>query len=161
MSPLKLWRASIALQRRGHGRLAAVLQHLNTLLYGNSLSPRATVGPGLWLGHHAFGTVVQDNVTIGSKVTIWHNVTLEAAGEDSTWLTIEDGANVGASAVIAAPPGRRLRVGRGARVGAGAVVTEDVPDGATVVAARTRLVQDGESAPGGERAGLDEGGEPA
>lgn len=144
MSPLKLWRASIALQRRGHRRLATMLQHLNTLLYGNSLSPQATVGPGLWLGHHAFGTVVQDNVTIGSKVTIWHNVTLEAAGDSATRLTIEDGVNVGASAVIAAPPGRRLRVGRGARVGAGAVVTEDVPDGATVVAAPTRLVQDGE-----------------
>jgi len=141
MSPLKLWRASIALHGRGHQRMARLLQRLNTLMYGNSLSPRATVGPGLWLGHHAFGTVVQENVRIGADVTIWHNVTLEAGGDSASSLTIEDGVKIGASAVIAARPGQALRIGRGARVGAGAVVNEDVPDGATAVAARTRVIE--------------------
>lgn len=148
MSPLRLWRASIVLQRRGLGPLARLLGRVNGLLYGNSLSPRASVGTGLWLGNHAFGTVVQENVAIGDEVTLWHNVTLEAEGGAGTRLEIGDGAKIGASAVIAAAPGQSLRIGSGARVGAGAVVTEDVPDGATVVAARTRLILPGEPEPG-------------
>jgi serine O-acetyltransferase len=141
MTPLKLWRASIALQRRGHGRAARLLSRFNTVLYGNSLSPLAAVAEGVWLGHHAFGTVVQDNVTIGRNVTIWHNVSLEAEGPADTRLAIEDDVNIGAGAVIVAEPGTTLRIGRGARVGAGAVVTDDVPSGVTVVAARMRVVE--------------------
>jgi len=62
-------------------------------------------------------------------------------------LVIEDEVNVGASAVIVTPPGRSLRIGRGARVGAGAVVAHDVPPGATVVAARTRVHVDAGDTP--------------
>jgi serine O-acetyltransferase len=141
MSPLGLWRSSIAFQQRGRGRTARMLQRLNTLLYSNSLSPHASIEPGLWLGHHAFGTVVQDNVRIGRDVTIWHNVSLEACGDADTSLLIDDGVKIGASAVIAAAQGQTLRIGRDARIGAGAVVTEDVPAGATVVAARTRTIE--------------------
>jgi serine O-acetyltransferase len=141
MGPLRLWLASIALQRRGHRRLAGSLQRLNTLLYGNSLSARASVGPKIWLGHHAFGIVVHDNVEIGRQVTLWHNCSLEVRGDAATRLVLEDEVNVGANAVILTPPGRSLRIGRGARIGAGAVVTRDVPPGATVVAARTRLIE--------------------
>lgn len=143
MSPARLWLASIALRERGLRPLAEVLRGLNSLLYGNSLSPEVSVGPGLWLGHHAFGLVVQGNVTIGRKVTLWHNASLEAYGDAR--LVIEDEAHIGASSVIALAPGQTLRVGRGARIGAGAVVTQDVPPEATVVAARTRLVAAEES----------------
>ncbi|HEX3909864.1 MAG TPA: hypothetical protein VHW67_04080 [Solirubrobacteraceae bacterium] len=143
MSPLRLWMASIALQRRGLGPLAAMLARLNAILYGNSLSPRASVGPGLWLGHHAFGLVVQGSVSIGAKATLWHNASLEAHGEGAA-LVIEDDVHVGAGSVISAAPGQTLRVGRGARIGAGAVVMQDIAPGATVVAARTRVLEGGE-----------------
>ena len=53
---------------------------------------------------------------------------------------IEDGVAIGANAVLIAPRGGTLRIGRGARVGAGTVVTQDVPAGATIVGAPARLL---------------------
>lgn len=47
---------------------------------------------------------------------------------------------IGANAVIIAPRGGSLRIGRGARIGAGTVVTHDVPPGATVVAPSARVL---------------------
>jgi UDP-2-acetamido-3-amino-2,3-dideoxy-glucuronate N-acetyltransferase len=49
---------------------------------------------------------------------------------------VEDGASIGAGAVLVAP----LRVGRCAMVGAGAVVTRDVPAHAVVVGNPSRVV---------------------
>ena len=155
MGPLRLWLASIALQRRGHRRLAGCVQALNTLLYSNSLSARASVGPKIWLGHHAFGIVVHDNVELGRKVTLWHNCSLEVRGDADARLVIEDEVNIGASAVIVTPPGRSLRIGRGARIGAGAVVTHDVEPGRTVVAARTRVIEAGADTDAEAEAGAD------
>jgi serine acetyltransferase len=98
---------------------------------------------------------------------IWHNVTLvagrpararsqapaaHAAGQPSTagaasssgsgsQIILEDDVKIGANAVIIAPRGGTLRIGRGVRVGAGAVVTKDVPAWATVVGPSSRLVE--------------------
>jgi UDP-2-acetamido-3-amino-2,3-dideoxy-glucuronate N-acetyltransferase len=49
---------------------------------------------------------------------------------------VEDGASIGAGAVLVAP----VRVGRCAMVGAGAVVTRDVPAHAVVVGNPARIV---------------------
>ncbi len=54
---------------------------------------------------------------------------------------IEDDVNIGANSVIIAPAGRGIRIGRGARVGAGAVVATDVPPGATVLSAPSRILR--------------------
>jgi UDP-2-acetamido-3-amino-2,3-dideoxy-glucuronate N-acetyltransferase len=49
---------------------------------------------------------------------------------------VEDGATIGAGAILVAP----VRVGRCAMVGAGAVVTRDVPSHAIVVGNPSRIV---------------------
>ena len=54
---------------------------------------------------------------------------------------IEDDVSIGANSVVIAPAGRSLRIGRGARIGAGAVVAHDVPPGATVISAPSRVLQ--------------------
>jgi|HubBroStandDraft_3_1064219.scaffolds.fasta_scaffold246222_2 serine O-acetyltransferase len=152
-SPERLWLVSIALHRRGHWVLAFWIKQLNTLLYSNSLAPGASVSPDILLGHNSIGIVVSSSVTIGRRVKIWQNVTLSAGRPARTpangtqtaplpiaRIVVEDGVKIGANAVIIAPRGRTLRIGRGARVGAGTVVTEDVPAGATVVGAPSRLL---------------------
>lgn len=149
MGPERLWLISIALRRRGHRRLALWLKTLNSVLYHNSLAPGAEVSPDISLGHHGFGTMIHSNVVIGRRVKIWHNVTI-AVRSRSAWrseggkIVIEDDVKIGAGAIIVSPREGTLRVGRGARIGAGAVVSRDVPDGATVLGAPVRVRLSGE-----------------
>jgi serine O-acetyltransferase len=152
ISPEKLWLLSIALHRRGHWVIAFSIKQLNTVLYHNSLAPGASVSPDILLGHYSHGIVINSNVVIGQRVKIWQNVTLTAGRPPRRGVTggsspgsaaqiiVEDGVKIGANAVIIAPRGESLRIGRGARIGAGTVVTHDVPAGATVVAPPARVL---------------------
>jgi len=150
ISPERLWLLSIALQRRGHPLAAFAVKQINTILYHNSLAPGACVAPDIKLGHYSHGVVVNDNVEIGRGVKLWHNVTLTAgrpprrngrrlSGPPSR-IVIEDFVNIGTNAVVIAPRGQTLRIGRAARIGAGAVVTTDVPAHATAVGPPARIV---------------------
>jgi serine O-acetyltransferase len=176
VSPERLWLLSIALNDRGHGVLAFWIKQLNTFLYHNSLAPGAKVSPDVFLGHNSMGIVINRNVEIGERVTIWHNVTLAAgrlerrrrgsalpsegdpiapsengasAGARAR-IVIEDGVKIGAGAVVMAPRATVLRIGRGARIGAGTVVTRDVPAGATVVGQSPRVLLRDASGQGAE-----------
>ena len=110
-------------------------QARNALLYHNSLSISASVAPDIDFKHHAFGVMVHDNVVIGPRVSMWHHVTLTVRGHVGApaKLIIEEGVKIGAHAIVVTPIGKDLRIGRAARIGAGAIVTHDVPPGATVV----------------------------
>jgi serine O-acetyltransferase len=150
VSPERLWRLSAALLRRGHVRLALLVKKLNSVIYHNSLAPGASFHSDIRFGHHGFGTMIHSNVEIGRRVWIWHNVTI-AVRAQSAWavehgIFIEDDVNIGANAVIISPYQGSLRIGRGARIGAGAVVTKDVPAGATVVSAPARVLLRDEAA---------------
>jgi serine O-acetyltransferase len=150
ISPERLWLASISLQQRGWWPLALALKQLNAVAYHNSLAPGASVARDIELGHYGHGVVVNRNVEIGSGVKIWHNVTLTAGRRERVQgragsgarsrIVVENGVRLGANAVVIAPRGKTLTIGRGARIGAGAVVTDDVPPGATVVPAPVRVI---------------------
>jgi serine O-acetyltransferase len=140
-SPERIWYLSIAAQRRGHIRLARILKRVNGALYHNSLGIYASVGPHLRLEHHGFGVVVHSNVTIGRRVKIWQYVTL-TVGDSPARLIIEDDVHIGAHAVIITPRHGTMRIGRAARIGAGAIVTNDVPAGATMVSPPAEAVMD-------------------
>jgi serine O-acetyltransferase len=179
ISPVRLWLLSIALHRRGHWVLAFWIKQLNSFIYHNSLSPMATISSDLQLGHNSLGIVVTGNTTIGKRVKIWQNATLSAGrparmsaplsngngagahaavGERSRIL-IDDGVTIGANAVVIAPRGRTLRLGRGARVGAGTVVNRDVPAGRTIVGQAARLL-DGDPLGAAQDENLSEGERP-
>jgi serine O-acetyltransferase len=78
---------------------------------------------------HPLGIVIHGGTQIGENVVIGHQVTL--GGRDVTGAAprVEDGVYIGAGAKILGG----VRIGRGATVGANAVLTKDVPAGATVV----------------------------
>jgi serine acetyltransferase len=65
---------------------------------------------------YPFGIVIAGATRIGSRVTVMHQVTILDA-------IVEDNVSIGPGAKIIGP----LRIGRGARIGANAVVTADVP----------------------------------
>jgi serine O-acetyltransferase len=150
VSPERLWLLSAALWRRGYRRPALWVKKLNSVLYHNSLAPGVSFSPDVRFGHHGFGTVIHSNVVIGRRVKIWHNVTIavRAASKSPHRIIIEDDVNVGANSVIISPREGSLRIGRGARIGAGAVVARDVPAGATVVSARPQVLMRGGSGVG-------------
>lgn len=148
LRPERIWLASSALHRRGHRKAAFALKQLNWLIYRNSLHPGATVAPDVNLGHNSLGIVVDAPVTLGRRVKLWHNVTITARhtpGQRGT-IIIDDDAMIGAGAVVVCRRGQTLRVGKGARIGAGAVVTDDVPPRGTFVAAPGRLIERGAAA---------------
>lgn len=142
MSPERLWRISAWLRKHGLRRPALIVKKLNSVLYHNSLAPGAVFSPDIRFGHHGFGTMVHSNVVIGQRVRIWHNVTLavRAATGSPHRIVIEDEVTIGANAIVVSPHEGSLHIGKGARIGAGAVVTEDVPAGATVVSAPARVL---------------------
>jgi UDP-2-acetamido-3-amino-2,3-dideoxy-glucuronate N-acetyltransferase len=109
----------------------------------------ATVGARCKISSHTF---ICTGVEIGDEVFVGHGVvfindkrpraTTEEGGlqTDEDWellpTIVERRASIGSGAVILGG----LRIGEGAVVGAGAVVTRDVPAGATVVGSPARVL---------------------
>jgi serine acetyltransferase len=112
-----------------------VVQRINGLIHHNDLGCGATVGPDVTIGHHGIGVVVHDNVVLGARVHLWHNVTLAVRAKPGSEhrIVVGDDVMIGAGATVITPRLGSLHIGAGARIGAGAVVTSDVPPGATAV----------------------------
>ncbi len=92
----------------------------------------ATLGPDAKMGH--FSYLGDAQVGAGANVGAG-TVTCNYDGQRKHGTVIEEGAFIGSATMLVAP----VRVGRGARTGAGAVVTHDVPDGALVYGVPARV----------------------
>ncbi len=104
------------------GRDCTIGSHCNICdcRIGNSVSIQTAC-------HVTRGTVIEDNVFLGPGVITLNDRLV--AGHTLKAPTIKSGAKIGGGTVLL--PG--VTVGHNATVGSGAIVTKDVPDGATVV----------------------------
>lgn len=135
---------ALALHRVAHGLYRArwflaarLVNHFSRFLTAIDIHPGARVGRHLFIDHGF--TVIGETAEIGDNVTIYQCVTLGgtnpangAAGKRHP--TIGDNVIIGSGAQILGP----ITVGARARVGANAVVTDDVPEGATMVGLKAR-----------------------
>ena len=121
--------------------LARVVNHLSRFFTGIDIHPGAEIGRNFFIDHGY--VVIGETARIGDDVTIYQHVTLGGTnptnGEGGNrHPTIGDGVIIGSGAAVLGP----IRVGDRARIGANAVVTKDVPEGATMIGipARSTLV---------------------
>ncbi|WP_395395424.1 serine O-acetyltransferase EpsC [Novosphingobium sp. BL-8A] len=117
--------------------LARVVNHLSRFLTAIDIHPGATIGRNFFIDHGF--TVIGETAEIGDNVTIYQCVTLGGSNPTNgkggkRHPTLLDNVIVGSGAQIIGP----VTVGKRARVGASAVVTEDVPEGATMIGVKAR-----------------------
>ena len=112
--------------------LARIVNHFSRFLTAIDIHPGARIGANFFIDHGF--VVIGETAEIGDNVTIYQCVTL--GGTDPAngiagkrHPTLMDGVIIGSGAQVLGP----MIVGTRARVGANAVVTRDVPEGATMV----------------------------
>jgi serine O-acetyltransferase len=117
--------------------LARLVNHIGRFLTAIDIHPGAKIGRHLFIDHGF--TVIGETAEIGDNVTIYQCVTLGGTNPTNGKAgkrhpTLEDNVIVGSGAQILGP----ITVGERARIGAGAIVTDDVPEGATMVGLKAR-----------------------
>lgn len=118
---------------------ARFVNHFARFLTAIDIHPGARIGRHLFIDHGF--VVIGETAEIGDNVTIYQGSTLGGTnptnGEGGKrHPTIEDDVIVGLGVAILGP----ITIGRRARLGANAIVTRDVPEGATMVAQRARQI---------------------
>jgi serine O-acetyltransferase len=135
LKPGRIWYWSCKAYQKRMLFVAKLLKLLNYLLFKCLLPFEAELQSEVDLRHWALGVVVHPQVQIGKNVVIFHHVTL--AGE--TWIgspyriILEDSVSIGVGAILIGSNSGNLRIGKGAKIGAGAVVLRDVESNQTVV----------------------------
>lgn len=100
------------------------------------ISPRATIGDGLYIGHIG-GIHISPQAVIGRNCDVTHRVTVGASAMGRQGVpVIGDGVYIGTGATLAG----RIRIGSGARIAANTLVITNVPEGATVMGVPGRIV---------------------
>ena len=118
---------------------ARFVNHFSRLFTAIDIHPGAKIGKHLFIDHGF--SVIGETVEIGDNVTIYQCVTLGGTNPTNGVAgkrhpTIEDDAILGSGAQVLGP----ITVGKRARIGANAVVTQDVPEGATMVGVKARAI---------------------
>ena len=129
--------------------LARLVNHISRFLTAIDIHPGASVGRNFFIDHGF--VVIGETAVIGNDVTIYQQVTLGGTNPTDGVAgkrhpTLSDQVIVGSGAQVLGP----IVVGPRARIGANAVVTKDVPEGATMIGipARSTLVSAEQSSSG-------------
>lgn len=117
--------------------LARLVNHWSRFLTAIDIHPGAKIGKNLFIDHGF--SVIGETAEIGNDVTIYQCVTLGGTNPTNGMggkrhPTIRSNVIIGSGAQVIGP----ITVGERARIGANAVVTDDVPDGATMIGMKAR-----------------------
>lgn len=117
--------------------LARLINHFSRFLTAIDIHPGAVIGRNLFIDHGF--VVIGETSEIGDNVTIYQCVTLGGTNPTNgiggkRHPTVRDNVIIGSGAQIIGP----ITLGNRARVGANAVVTDDVPEGATMIGLKAR-----------------------
>jgi serine O-acetyltransferase len=132
------YRLAHALHVRGRRCLARAISTLARMVTAVEIHPGACIGRGFFIDHGC-GVVIGETAVIGDDVTLFHQVTLGAVGwwhdrrrpeGAARHPRLGAGVVVGTNATLLGP----ITIGSAAVIGAQALVLNDVPPGARVLA---------------------------
>jgi serine O-acetyltransferase len=122
--------------------LARIVNHISRFFTAIDIHPGAQIGENFFIDHGF--VVIGETAIIGDNVTIYQGATLGGTNPTNgqggkRHPTIGNDVIISLGAAVLGP----ITVGAGARIGANAVVTKDVPAGATMIGipARSTLVE--------------------
>ena len=112
--------------------LARLVNHISRFLTAIDIHPGAVIGRNFFIDHGF--VVIGETAEIGDNVTIYQGATLGGTNPTNGEAgkrhpTIGDNVIISLGAAVLGP----ILVGANSRIGANAVVTKDVPEGATMV----------------------------
>jgi putative colanic acid biosynthesis acetyltransferase WcaB len=122
------------------GTLFRLLYNFYSLyVLGIDMPTSTKVGKGFTLFHGGHGSVVNPYTIIGNDVVLRQNTTIGSKSfiDDALAPIIEDRVEIGPNVCIIG----KITIGHDSQIGAGAVITKDIPDGATVVGVPGRILQ--------------------
>ena len=105
----------------------------NNCSFGTDLNCGAFFSAPPHLPHGPKGIIIGKDCRFGENVTIFHHVTISSGGQ----CQIGDNVLFSAGSTVISDCNR---IGNNAKIGANCVVIEDVPDNATVVLQRPRII---------------------
>jgi serine O-acetyltransferase len=144
MLALNLWRMSMWCHRRGFSVGARFFKAIIFVLFGSILEPEVRLEGHVNFAHRGLGVVIHGSTVLGDWVQIWQYVTIASNNDKenaaTTGVRVGRGAVIGAHAIVMCPHGRTLTIGEGAVIGVGALVVDDVPARARVLAEPSRVV---------------------
>jgi serine O-acetyltransferase len=118
--------------------LGRIMSALSRFLTGIEIHPGARIGRRLFIDHGS-GVVIGETAEVGDDVLIYQGVTLGGTSlrKEKRHPTIEDQVMVSAGAAVIGP----VRIGRGSRIGAGAVVVSSAPPYSTIVGIPGKIIE--------------------
>ena len=125
------------LHKNEHFLAARAVSQAARLVTGIEIHPAAKIGKGLMIDH-GMGVVIGETAEIGDNCTLYQGVTLGGTGKDvgKRHPTLGNNVMVGSGAKVLGP----FKVGNNARIASNSVVLREVPDNATVVLEKPRVI---------------------